>query len=104
MKKPVDKTSKGISKMVEVTKRLVKKYAIPVHLRTEASTRRKGRRPAIVPKTFGAIWKLLIALPKQIFVPDPKPVVNWIGLATLRKISPSQSTTLYRAWSTTSGG
>ena len=65
-----------------VTKELVKKYAIPFHKRSEAGTRRKGRRPVIVPKTFGAIWKLFLAPPKEIFVPDPMPKVNWLTLKT----------------------
>jgi hypothetical protein len=37
-------------------------YAFPAHKRSEAGTRRKGKRPYIVPKVFGSIWKLLMGL------------------------------------------
>ena len=82
VEKPVDKNSQWIARMVEVTNKLAKYYAIPEHKRSEASTRRKGGRPAIVPKLFGAIWKLLLAPEKQIFVPDAKPKVDWLNLKT----------------------
>lgn len=84
-KKPVDRETAWISNMVEVTSKLAKKYAIPAHKRPEAGFRRKGKRPAIVPKVFGAIWKLLLAPPKQIFVPDPRPIVNWMKVNTHAK-------------------
>jgi len=85
VKKPVDREAAWISNMVEVTSKLAKKYAIPAHKRPEAGFRRKGKRPAIVPKVFGAIWKLLLAPPKQIFVPDPRPIVNWMKVNTHAK-------------------
>ena len=51
--------------MVDVTNKLVKKDAIPFHKRSEAGTRRKEGRPAIVPKTFGAIWKYTFSSEKN---------------------------------------
>jgi len=67
-----------ISRMLEVTNRLIKKYATPKERRT--ITRCK-KRPSIVPKQFAAIWQLLLKPPPPlVHVPDARPSVNWSRL------------------------
>ena len=38
--------------------------------------RKSGKRPAIVPKIFGALWKLYLAPRPNIQVPNPCPIVH----------------------------
>jgi len=67
-----------VSHMLEVTNKLIKKYAIPRERRNLTKTR---KRPSIVPKQFAAIWQLLLKPPPPlVHVPDPRPSVNWSRL------------------------
>jgi len=66
-----------ISHMVKVTDKLRKKYSVPKDKRRDTQDR-KGKRPSIVPRYLASIWKLYLApLPEPVYVPDPRPVVNW---------------------------
>jgi len=67
-----------ITHMLEVTNKLITKYAVPRERRNMAKTK---KRPSIVPKQFAAIWQLLLKPPPPlIHVPDPRPSVNWSRL------------------------
>jgi len=67
-----------ITNMLEVTNKLITKYAVPRERRNMAKTK---KRPSIVPKQFAAIWQLLLKPPPPlIHVPDPRPSVNWSRL------------------------
>merc|ERR1719154_1071308 len=67
--------------MLEAIQNNAKKYAIPSHLRDEVEDKKKmkKKRPSIVPKVFGSIWKhpdLLKSVP-SVQVPDPTPMIDW---------------------------
>jgi len=67
-----------ISRMLDVTNKLIKKYAVPRERRNLTKTK---KRPSIVPKQFAAIWQLLLKPPPPlVHVPDPRPSVNWSRL------------------------
>ena len=74
------KNKAWISKMLEATQKLVKKYAIPCHLRDEVEAKQKNKRPPIVPKAFTSLWRNLLSfvnLPKSVPVPDSTPSIDW---------------------------
>ena len=79
MKEIDSKDKVWISMMLEVTQNLSMKYAIPSHLRDVVEAKKKTKRPSIVPKVFGSIWRnpdLLKSAP-LIHAPDPTPVIDW---------------------------
>merc|ERR1719186_1148626 len=70
-----------ISNMLETVDKCAKKYSVPTLRRQVVEASRKGKRPAIVPKVFSAIWKLYLAPPPDlVHVRDPKPKVDWAKL------------------------
>merc|ERR1712096_600766 len=72
MKVKDDKDRVWISSMMETVDRCAKKYSVPFQRRQVVEASRKGKRPAIVPKVFSAIWKLYMApTPDLVHVRDP---------------------------------
>ena len=80
-----DKENEELSRIVGIVDNLSNKYSPKFarygkHVQTNHSTRRKGR-PAIVPKVFSAIWKLLLKPPPPVMkIHDPTPNVNLGGI------------------------
>ena len=80
-----NKQKEELSRMVGAVENLSNKYSPKFarygkHVQTNYSTRRKGR-PAIVPKVFSAIWKLLLKPPPPVMkIQDLTPQVNLSGI------------------------
>ena len=92
-----DKENEELSRIVGIVDNLSNKYSprfarYGKYVQTNHSTRRKGR-PAIVPKVFSAIWKLLLKPPPPVMkINDPTPHVNLAGINhNLRKNLPKPS-------------
>ena len=79
MKNIDSKDKDWISTMLEVTQNLSKKYAIPSHLRYVVEAKKNNKRPSIVPKAFGSIWRNpnLLKSPPLVQTSDPTPVIDW---------------------------
>ena len=92
-----DKEKEELSRIVRIVENLSNKYSPKFarygkHVQTNLYTRRKGR-PAIAPKVFNSIWKLLLKPPPPVKkIHDPTPHVNLCGINfNLRKNLPRPS-------------